>query len=336
MRVLLTGPDGLLGSNLVRVLLEKGYEARALVQKGRNSDTLDGLGLEIVRGDIRDRDSLFSAVKGCSVVIHAAANTSTSPARSPSVREINIEGTRNIVAAVKKNDVERFIHVGTTNSFGFGSKENPGNETRPYTAGKYNLDYFNAKYEAQKIVLREVEKGGLPAIIVNPTFLVGPYDSKPGFGTVIIALYHGKLKAIPIGGRNYIHVRDVAVGIVNAFTMGRIGECYILGHRNLSYEEIFTMITRVLNVPPPKRVVSPFATKLYGICCQVAGCITRKSPGINLAIARIACDEHYYSAQKAIDELALPQTPIEHAIEEAFHWFRENGYLEKEILNTHR
>jgi dihydroflavonol-4-reductase len=336
MKVLVTGPDGLLGSNLVSVLLEKGYETRALVQYGRNTDTLDGLGVEIVRGDMLDRDSLISAVGGCRAVIHAAANTSTSPARSASVREVNIEGTRNILHAVRKSDIERFIHVGTTNSFGFGSKDDPGDETRPYTAGKYNLDYFNAKYEAQKLVLREVEKNRLPAVIVNPTFLVGPYDSKPGFGTVIIALYHGKLKAIPIGGRNYIHVRDVAMGIVNALTMGRIGECYILGNRNLSYEEIFTMITRVLNVSPPKRVVSPFAAKLYGICCQVAGNITGKSSGINLAIARIACDEHYYSAQKAIDELALPQTPIEHAIEEAFHWLEENGYLEKETLNTHR
>jgi dihydroflavonol-4-reductase len=329
MKVLVTGPDGLLGSNLVRVLLERGYDTRVLVQNGRNSDTLDGLGMEIVRGDIRDQDSLLSTVKGCSVVIHAAANTSTNPSRSASVREINIEGTRNILAAVKKNDVERFIHVGTTNSFGFGPKENPGDETRPYTAGKYHLDYFNSKYEAQKIVLQDVEKNGLPAVVVNPTFLVGPYDSKPGFGTVIIALYHGKLKAIPVGGRNYIHVRDVAVGIVNAVTMGRIGECYILGNKNLSYEEIFSMIARVLNVSPPKRMVGPFVTKLYGFLCQIVGTITGKSSGINLAIARIACDEHYYSAQKAIDELALPQTPIEQAVEEAFHWFRDNGYLQK-------
>ena len=331
MKILVTGPDGLLGSNLVRVLIERGYETRVLVQNGRNCSALDGLELEIVRGDIRDRDSLFSAVKGCSAVLHAAANTSTNPSRSRAVGEINIEGTRNILQAVKKNKVERFVHVGTTNSFGFGSKENPGNETLPYTAGKYNLDYFNSKYEAQKIVLREVEEHGIPAIIVNPTFLVGPYDSKPGFGTVIIALYHKKLNAVPVGGRNYIHVRDVAAGITNAITMGRIGQCYILGNENLSYEEIFNMIGRVLNVPPPHRHVGPFVTKLYGLVAQAAARVTRKPSGINLAIARIACDEHYYTAQKAIDELALPQTPIEKAIEEAFWWFEENGYLEREI-----
>ena len=331
MKVLLTGPDGLLGSNLVRVLIERGYETRVLAQKDRNCSTLDGLDLEIIRGDIRDRDSLYSAVKGCSVVIHAAANTTTNPSRSTAVREINIEGTRNILHAVKKHEIERFIHVGTTNSFGFGPKENPGNETLPYTAGKYNLDYFNSKYEAQQLVLREIEEHGLPAIIVNPTFLVGPYDSKPGFGTVIIAVYHQKLNAIPVGGRNYIHVRDVAVGISNAINMGRVGQCYILGNENLSYEEIFNMIGRVLNVPPPYRHVGPLVTKLYGFFCQGAAHITRKSSGINLAIARIACDEHYYTAQKAIDELALPQTPIQKAIEEAFEWFKENGYLEREI-----
>ena len=330
MKVFVTGPDGLLGSNLVRVLIERGYETRVLVQNGRNCSTVDGLELEMVRGDILDRDSLVSAVEGCSVVVHAAANTSTNPSRSPLVRRINIEGTRNILHAVRKHRVKRYIHVGTTNSFGFGSKENPGNETLPYTADKYNLDYFNSKYEAQKIVLREIKEHGLPAVIVNPTFLVGPYDSKPGFGTVIIALYHQKLNAIPVGGRNYIHVRDVAVGIANAISMGRIGQCYILGNENLSYEEVFNMIGRVLNVPAPSRHVGPLVTKLYGLLCQAAAAITRKPSGINLAIARIACDEHYYTSQKAIDELALPQTPVERAIEEAFLWFKENGYLDEE------
>ncbi len=331
MKVLVTGPDGLLGSNLVRVLIDKGHEVRAFVQNGRNPATLEGLALEVVRGDVLDRDSVFSAAKGCRAVIHTAANTSTSPARSRYVREVNIEGTRNVLAAVKEHGIERLVHVGTTNSFGFGSKANPGDETRPYTAGKYHLDYFNAKYEAQKIVLREVEENGLPVLIVNPTFLVGPYDTKPGFGTVIIAIYHGRVPRIPVGGRNYIHVRDVAVGIANALTMGRIGESYILGNRNLSYEEIFTMIAQILDVQPPNGFINPALLKLYGLFCTVRGSLSRKPLPLNLTLARIACDEHYYSAQKAVKELNLPQTPVEVAIEEAFIWFRENGYLDRHI-----
>ena len=327
MKVLVTGPDGLLGSNLVRVLIDKGYETRVLVQHGKNGNSLNGLDVEVIRGDILDYNSLVSAVDGCSVVLHAAANTSTNPPRSSTVRNINIEGTKNILRAVRKRGIERFVHVGTTNSFGFGSKDNPGDETFPYTAGKYKLDYFNSKYEAQQIVLREVEEHGLPAVIVNPTFLVGPYDSKPGFGAVIIALCYQKLKTVPVGGRNYIHVRDVAVGIVNAITMGRTGQCYILGNQNLSYEEVFNMVCRILDVPPPNFHVGPLVAKLYGFFCQVVAAVTRNPSGLNYAIANIACDEHYYTAQKAVDELALPQTPIETAIEEACVWFKENGYL---------
>jgi dihydroflavonol-4-reductase len=329
MKVLVTGPDGLLGSNLVRLLLERGYETRVLLQNGRNNRTLDGLDLEIVKGDVLDRDSVETAVKGCSVVLHAAANTNTNPSRSSIVRGVNIEGTRNILHAVRKHPVERFVHVGTTNSFGFGTKENPGNETLPYTAGKYRLDYFNSKHAAQHMVIREIEEHGLPAVIVNPTFLVGPYDSKPGFGTMIIAMYYQTLKVIPRGGRNYIDARDVAAGIANAISMGRIGECYILGNCNLSYGEIFNMICRIVDVAPPKRHIGPLFAKMYGLVSQVAGAVTGKPSGINLAIARISCDEHYYTAQKAIDELALPQTPIERAIEDAFVWLKENGYLDE-------
>jgi dihydroflavonol-4-reductase len=329
MKVLVTGPDGLLGSNLVRLLLERGYETRVLMQNGRSSRTLDGLDLEVVRGDILDRSAVEKAVKGCSVVLHAAANTSTNPPRSPFVRMVNIDGTGNILHAVKKYPVERLIHVGTTNSFGFGTKENPGDETLPYTAGTYRLDYFNSKHAAQKMVIRDIAEHGLPAVIVNPTFLVGPYDSKPGFGTMIIAMYYQTLKIIPKGGRNYIDARDVAAGIVNAITMGRIGECYILGNCNLSYREVFHTICRILNVPPPERSVGPLFAKMYGIASQAAVAFKKKPSGINLAIARIACDEHYYTARKAIDELALPQTPIEKAIEDAFVWLKENGYLDE-------
>jgi dihydroflavonol-4-reductase len=329
MKVLVTGPDGLLGSNLVRLLLKRGYETRVFLQNDRRSSTLEGLDLDVVRGDILDRNLVEDAVKDCSVVLHAAANTSTNPSRSPFVRRVNIEGTSNIVHAVKKYPVERLVHVGTTNSFGFGTKENPGDETLPYTAGMYRLDYFNSKHAAQNMIIREIEEHGLPAVIVNPTFLVGPYDSKPGFGKMIIAMYHQTLKVIPKGGRNYIDARDVAVGIVNAITMGRIGECYILGNCNLSYDEVFNMICRIVDVTPPKHHIGPLFTKMYGIVSQVASAFTKKPSGINLAIARIACDEHYYTAQKAIDELALPQTPIEKAIEDAFVWLKANGYLDE-------
>jgi dihydroflavonol-4-reductase len=329
MKVLVTGADGFLGSNIVRELLDRGYETRAFVHPERSNGVLDGLSVEVFRGDILVSDDIVTASRGCDAVIHAAANTSTSPSRSEHVKTVNIKGTSHVIAAVKKYKVGRLVHVGTANSFGFGSRDDPGDETVPYNGSQYKLDYFNSKYEAHRLVLDEVERNGLKAVIVNPTFMIGPFDSKPGFGFAIIQIYHGRVPGFPIGGRNYVHVKDVAVGTVNALTKGRIGECYILGNDNLSYKEIFSMIASVIGVPPPKKTFSPIMVMAYTVFGSIIGFLTGKPPALSLSTARISCDEHYYTSKKALKELELPQTPIETAIEEAFQWFKENGYLER-------
>jgi dihydroflavonol-4-reductase len=331
MKLLVTGADGFLGCNVVRVLLERGHQVRALILPERTAFLLDGLEIERFNGDLLDPDAVLKAAQGCEAVIHTAAVTRTNPAKSSYLRSVNIQGTRHVIDAVRSNGVGRLIHVGTANTFGFGSKDDPGDETRPYSAFKYNLDYFNSKYEAHRLVIGEVENNGLQALVVNPTFMVGPYDAVPGFGVIILALYHRRMPGYAVGGRNYIHVRDVAVGIANALERGRIGESYIMGNRNLSYREIFNLIASVVGVSPPRFTYPPFLTKLYGMLCSCRGILPGKPPPMNLALARIACDEHYYTSEKAIGELGLPQTPIERAVEEAFIWFRENGYLEKKL-----
>jgi dihydroflavonol-4-reductase len=331
MKLLVTGADGFLGCNLVRLLLERGHQVRAFILLERTGHLLEDLEIERFKGDILDPEAVHRAARGCDAVIHTAAITRTNPAKSSYLRSVNIEGTRHVLDAVRSNGVGRLIHVGTANSFGFGSKADPGDETRPYRAHKYDLDYFNSKYEAHRLVLNAVESNGLEALVVNPTFMVGPYDAAPGFGVIILALYHGRMPGYAVGGRNYIHVRDVAVGIANALERGRTGESYIMGNRNLSYREIFNLIASVVGVSPPRITYPPFLTKFYGMLCSCRGMLTGKPQPMNLALARIACDEHYYTSEKAIGELGLPQTPIERAVEEAFIWFKENGYLEKKL-----
>ncbi len=328
MKILLTGADGFLGNNLVRELILRGYEVRALIQPGRNSSTLEELNIELFNGDILNSSDVLKATKGCNAIIHTAADTTTWPSRTGLIRKVNVEGTGNIIAAALNRGIEKYVHVGSANSFGFGSKDNPGDETMPYRASKYRLEYFDSKHEAHKLVMNEISGNGLRAVVVNPTFMIGPFDSKPGFGTVILAIYNGRMPGCAVGGRNYIHVSDVAVGTINALERGRIGECYLLGNQNLSYREIFNMIAEVVGVKPPKVTFPPFVTKLYGILGSLYGTITQKSSIVSFALARIACDEHYYTAQKAVRELELPQTPIETAIEDAFIWFKQNGYLE--------
>lgn len=327
MKILVTGADGLLGSNLVRELLTRGHSIRAFVQPGRQQITLEGLSLERFPGNLLNPEEVTKSAEGCDAVIHCAASTSVWPARSDVVNRVNIEGTKNIIQAVRLNHVQRMVYVGTANSFGFGSKENPGVEGNPYKSATYGLDYMDSKYKAQQVILKEVNENSLPAIIVNPTFMFGPYDSNPSSGAMIVALYKGKVPGYTSGGRNYLCAKDAAVAIANALTKGRVGECYILGNQNLSYQEAFKKISTTIGVKPPSIAIPPVFAKLYGRIGSLIGNTTGKAPAISYPLSRIACDEHYFSPAKAVSELGLPQTPIETGIKECFEWLRENNYL---------
>lgn len=327
MKILVTGADGLLGSNLVRELLNRGHNICALVQPGRQQKTLEGLTLEKLPGNLLNAEEVSRAAEGCDAVIHCAASTSVWPTRSEIVNKVNIEGTKNIINAVKQNTVQRMIYVGTANSFGFGSKENPGVEGNPYKSAMYGLDYMDSKYKAQQVILNEVKENSLPAVTVNPTFMFGPYDSNPSSGAMIVALYKGKVPGYTSGGRNYVCAKDAAVAIANALTKGRVGECYILGNQNLSYKEAFGKIASTIGVKPPSISIPSAFAKLYGRVGSLLGNVSGKTPAISYPLSRIACDEHYFSPAKAVRELELPQTPIETGIKECFEWLKENGYL---------
>lgn len=327
MKILVTGADGLLGSNLVRELLSRGHVIRAFVQPGRQQKTLEGLIIEKSAGNLLNPDEVIKAAEGCEAIIHCAASTAVWPIRSEIINKVNIDGTKNIIQAVYKNNIHRLIYVGTANSFGFGSKSQPGVEGNPYKSATYGLDYMDSKYKAMQVVLEEVKTNKLPAVIVNPTFMFGPYDSTPSSGAMIVALYKGKVPGYTKGGRNYLCAKDAAVAIANALTKGRVGECYILGNENLSYREIFTKISNTIGVKPPSLAIPSVFAKLYGRIGSIIGNVTGNAPAISYPLARISADEHYYNPAKARTELGLPQTPVEAGIRESFEWLKENGYL---------
>lgn len=325
--ILLTGPDGILGNNLIPVLIERGFKVRALIQKGRSADYTQSLGSQIVFGDILNGNEITDAMVGCKYVIHAAANTNVWPTRDKMASRVNIEGTRNVIQAVLANKVQKMIHIGTANSFGFGSKSHPGNEILPYACAPYQLDYMDSKYEAQKMVLKEIKESGLPAVIVNPTFMIGPFDFKPSSGQLIISVYKNKVPGYTKGGRNYAYVKDVAVAISNAIEKGKIGECYIIGNENLSYQEIFGKIANVTGVKPVNIRIPSWAVLCLGAILSTTGKIFNYNPGISFALAKISVHEHYYSNAKAVRDLDMPQTPIDLALADAYKWLKNSGYL---------
>jgi dihydroflavonol-4-reductase len=298
-----------------------------MVQNGRDTSTINDLPVEKVKADLLDLDSVTRAMTGCEATIHVAAATAIWPPRSRIVRMVNIEGTRNMLEAAKRNRIKRMVHVGTANTFAPGTKERPGDENGPYVFDRYGLDYMDSKYIAHQLVAVASQRGDVPVVEVNPTFMWGPYDRAPGAGKMILRICRGEAPGHSRGGRNCAAVKDVVVAIANALTMGRPGEAYILAGENLTYREIFQKIGDVVNVRVPDRTFPDWMVRLTGIAASTWGVVSRVEPLVSRAMARISCDEHYYSPAKAIRELQLPQSPIEEGIEGAYRWFLANGYV---------
>ncbi|MBI3232824.1 MAG: NAD-dependent epimerase/dehydratase family protein [Bacteroidetes bacterium] len=213
--------------------------------------------------------------------------------------------------------------MGTANSFGPGTKEHPGVETNAYSGDQYQTDYMDSKYEAYLAVKKAVKDKGLNAITVHPTFMIGPYDTKPSSGAMILAVYNGKVPGYTKGGRNYIYVKDVAEAAVNGLTMGQSGESYILGNENLSYKEAFSTIAKAVGVKAPSRYFPPALVLTYGKIGDWIYALTKILPTVSYPMARISCDEHYYSSAKAVKELNLKQTPIASILPQAFEWLKK-------------
>jgi dihydroflavonol-4-reductase len=333
-RVLVTGANGFLGRHLVAELLRRGYPVRALVRPGSPASPalppLGSLPIEVGELDLARvvrKGELAATISGCGAIIHAAAVAQVNPARSRAIWDTNIHGTEQALYLAHLGGVERFVYVGTANVFGFGPKKQPGDETRPYAGRRYGLDYMDSKRAATDLVLRAVAREQLPAVLVHPTFMLGPGDARPTSGALLLELHAGRLPGYPLGGKNYVHVHDVATATVNALTMGRVGESYILGNENMSYKEAFCLMAEILGVGPPRWPVPPALANFYGAVCDLKTLLTGHPAQVNSAMTAVANDGHYFTAQKARLELALPQTPITQAVAEAFAWFTTHDYV---------
>lgn len=327
MKVLVTGADGLLGSSLVRELLEQGHSTRVLVQPASKSPTLKGLALERICANLpEDEAVLRAAVTGCDGVFHCAAITNQ---RAPAqlTWRINCEGAQKILDACLQAGVSKLVFVGSASSFQFGPIDRPGNESGGFPREYRGVTYMESKHKAMGLVLDYVRQNGLNAVVVCPTFMIGPYDAWPSSGELIRQFISRRLRTVTGGGRNFAHPRDVARAMVAALERGRSGECYILGGVNLTYMDFFTKVARIAGLTPP-RIVLPRAVVLAG---GSAGSLYERISGkralINLNLARLSLLGTYYSPAKAIKELGLAQTPIDIAIEESIRSLKEYGHL---------
>jgi len=325
-RVFVTGADGMLGAHICRELLSRGYGVKAMVLPQRNHAVLDGLPLDLVYGNVLEKTSLEQHMADCSQVVHIAALTTMWPRRSALVRAVNFEGTQNVMTLAQKFNYTRMVHIGSASSFAYGSRQLPGNEQNSWQ-GQSRVDYMQSKYDAQQLLLQANQNNGFPVVIVNPTFMVGAYDSGPSSGKVLLELLNNRLPAYAPGGRNFVCARDVSVAAVNALKLGNTGQCYIAGGENLSYAEFLQKSCQVIDRPFKLLAAPATLLQLVGLAGSTVARFSGSAPKLSFTMAQIACKEQYYDNQKAQRELQMPQTDLKEGIAACVGWFKANGYV---------
>jgi dihydroflavonol-4-reductase len=330
METLITGAGGLLGNHLTRLFLFRGHGVRVMIEQKNADDGLDGLEIEKIICDIRDPMQVKGCASGMDVVVHAAADTSTWPNNSDKVRNVNVLGTEHLIEEALRSDIKRFIYVSSASVFDWGSCRYPGTETSGKRRFNYNISYYESKHLAQEAVLRAVREKGLSGIVVNPTFMVGPYDDKMNAARLVSSIINRKVPGYPPGGRNFVHAGDVARAIYNAVESGTVGECYILGNENLSYRKFFETVGKVSGLQVPMLPIPAFLVCLTGLVQTMIAYISGSSPQICYNMARGPCQRAYYSSEKARKYLQLSRTPISIAIQETIEWLekhKNNGHV---------
>lgn len=325
MKVLVTGATGFLGNHLVRVLLKKGFRVIVFLRPSSDISILAGLECTVLRGDLTNPKDLDAAVKGCDYVIHSAALTSQNITDFEVYRRANLEPTQKLVRASQKHKVKRFVYISTANSFTPGSIENPGDESTGFMEQFKDAHYAYSKYLAQKFVTEQAKKMNFPGVVVAPTFMIGPYDPKPSSGALILYILKNRLLIYPRGGKSFVDVRAVATATVNALSMGKEGESYILSGRNLTYREFYQ---KILDVTSREKKLIPLPKKSWKLVKAISLVLPfKKLKLLNVHMRNLLID-NYFSNQKAKQELAMPSTELEPLLKETVKWFRENGYLD--------
>ncbi len=326
-KVLVTGANGLLGSHVVRELLRKKYAVRALVRESSNLKALDGLHIEIFRGHITEKEDVIRAVAGCSHVIHTAARTTPKPGDIEYFRKPNIQSTAHCIEAALKHPVKRFIYVSTANAFGNGPEENPGNEKKPFMPWLKKSGYAYSKFLAQQMVLDAVRDRSLNAVVVNPTFIIGENDVKPGSGQIFGYILRKKWVFYPPGGKNFVDAGTAARGVVSAIVRGRAGQCYLLAGENLSYKKFFQLAAKTAGQKSIFLPIPSWLLKGLGAWGDFSEKFLKNPVQLTGVNARMLCMDNYYTPEKAMRELHFRMVPAREAVKKAVDWFQKNHYF---------
>ncbi len=330
---LVTGGTGFIGSNLALRLVERAaaasrenWRVRILERPGADRSVLEGGPFEFVSGDLLAPETLPAALQDVDIVFHAAGVVDYWRQGVDRMYAVNVDGTRHLVQAALACGVRRFVHVSSAAALGI-HPDALVDETFSFNVSPQRFVYGHSKYQAEQIVLEAV-RSGLPAVIVNPTSVIGPRDvHKLSSGKVIEVAQHCLPPLIPPGGLNVIPICDVAQGIIETALKGCIGERYLLAGENMTHLQFYRTIANVVGCSKKIKAMPRWQVTLFAALTDMLQPQTSGPTPLTGDRLRLESQTFYFDGTKARSTFKMPNTPLRITIGRTKEWYELTGEL---------
>jgi dihydroflavonol-4-reductase len=327
VRVFITGATGFVGGHVARQYAAEGACLRLLTRQTSRLDSLAGIDAEMVKGDLREPENLRSALSGCDVLVHVAADYRLWVRDPKQMYAANVDGTRELLKLAREVGIQRVVYTSSVATMGFKTDGTIVNEETPVSLtdmiGHYKRSKFLGELEAI-----QAAKAGQHVIILNPTTPIGPGDAKPTpTGRIIVDFLNKKFPAYVDTGLNLVDVAEVARMHMVALERGTPGERYILGGENLTLKQILDRMSAITGLPSPKRKVPHSVAMGFAFFDEtITGKLRGKEPRATVEAVRMGKKMMFASSAKAERELGFQVVPVYPALRAAIDWFVAHEY----------
>jgi nucleoside-diphosphate-sugar epimerase len=329
--IVVTGATGLLGNNLVRLLIKEAKDVRAMVLPGDRADALDGLAVETAEGDVTDLQSLTRAFEGAERVYHCAAVISIVSGKYKTMEAVNVRGVRNVIEACRACGVKKLVHVASVEAFGNDGTGQVLSEKAGFRPDCAMIEYGKTKAYGGMAVLDAVAKREIEASIVAPVGIIGPNDFLRSRMSCMFRDYaNRRLPAyVKDGGFDFVDARDVARCIIAADHRGGNGETYLCSAGHITMQELMDYLQELTGMPKPRIAVNSRHLKAMAPLLEKSYQAIGKEPLITRGSIEIMASDLRCDPGKSIRELGMRYIGIRQSIKDTVEWLEAQGDLKK-------
>ncbi|MDZ7716506.1 MAG: SDR family oxidoreductase [Balneolaceae bacterium] len=324
-KAFVTGGTGFIGINLLKLLLQEGWEIVALHRSTSDLSELKKLPVSLTVGSVTNLDSLHSSIpQDTSVVFHLAGDTNIWSKQNKQQYEVNVTGTKNMVIAAAEKNVDTFIH--TSSIAAWGNITGVVTEQTPQRGGNSWVNYERTKWAGEREALKGLEHG-MKVIILNPSAVTGPHDNN-NWGRLFTALKEGTIPAVSSGCLSIAHVQEVARAHISAVDNGQTGERYILGGENCSVKDLVEMIARISGISQTPAEIPRWLFMAYGQLQETISKVTGNKPKLTPELVKVMTRQNIsFSSKKAIKHLGYEIPPLEKTVTDCYEWLKKEGII---------